>query len=83
MVPSGRMRRMLLAIIWLAVAPPVYGWGLVGHALVARLAAARLTPRATAAVADILGPDVTMASHLELGGPGWRERAAKPVPGIT
>jgi len=33
-----------------------------GHSLVARLAAARLTPRASARVAEILGPDISLAS---------------------
>lgn len=41
---------------------PAYGWGPEGHSLVARLAAARLTPAATARVAEILGPGVTLAS---------------------
>jgi hypothetical protein len=37
-------------------------WGPEGHSLVARLAAAHLTPAAAARVKEILGPDVTMAS---------------------
>src|SRR5215475_6440815 len=55
------MRRLIL-IAWLAFAPRAHGWGVEGHDLVARLAAARLTPRAAAQVAEILGPGVTMAS---------------------
>jgi hypothetical protein len=54
--------RRLVFIFWLAAAPPAFSWGTVGHALVARLAAARLTPKATAAVAEILGSNVTLAS---------------------
>jgi nuclease S1 len=54
------MNRLLLAL-WLAAVPPVYSWGVTGHSLVARLAAARLTPSAAAAVARILGPDATLS----------------------
>jgi len=53
------MRRLL--VFWLAVAPPLHGWGVVGHALVARLAMARLSPKAMSAVTEILGPGTTMA----------------------
>ena len=41
---------------------PAFGWGPEGHNLVARLAAAHLTPAAAARVAEILGPGTTMAS---------------------
>jgi hypothetical protein len=41
---------------------PAFSWGPEGHTLVARLAAARLTPAASAKVAQILGPGVTLAS---------------------
>ena len=41
---------------------PLFGWGPEGHDLVARLAAAHLTPAAAAQVREILGPDVTLAS---------------------
>jgi len=55
------MRRLVL-VFWLAAVPPVYSWGVAGHNLVARLAAARLSPKAAAAVAEILGPDATLTS---------------------
>jgi hypothetical protein len=55
------MHRLIL-LFWLAGAPQVYGWGGEGHNLVARLAAARLTQQAAAHVAEILGPNTTMAS---------------------
>src|SRR5262245_33377870 len=57
----GFMRRLVL-FSWLAIAPCASGWGVEGHNLVARLAAARLTPRASAQIAAILGPDTTLAS---------------------
>jgi hypothetical protein len=41
---------------------PAFGWGPEGHNLIARLAAAHLTPAAAARVAEILGPGTTMAS---------------------
>jgi len=55
------MRRLVL-VFWLAAVPPVYSWGVTGHALVARLAAARLSPKTAATVAEILGPDETLTS---------------------
>src|SRR5579863_4707625 len=41
---------------------PVLAWGPEGHSLVARIAEAQLTPVARARVAEILGPNATMAS---------------------
>jgi S1/P1 Nuclease len=55
------MRRTILGV-WLCFAVPAYSWGPEGHALVARLAAAHLTPEAAARVKEILGPDQTLAS---------------------
>jgi hypothetical protein len=54
--------RQWVVFVCLAVVPRAYGWGPEGHNLVARLAAARLTPRAAAKVAQILGPNTTLAS---------------------
>jgi nuclease S1 len=41
---------------------PALAWGPEGHSLVARIAEAQLTPQARARVAEILGPNATMAS---------------------
>ncbi|HEV2445864.1 MAG TPA: S1/P1 nuclease [Candidatus Sulfopaludibacter sp.] len=41
---------------------PALAWGPEGHDLVARIAEAQLTPAAKARVAEILGPNATMAS---------------------
>jgi hypothetical protein len=50
-------------LISLAVtALPAFAWGPEGHALVARIAEAQLTPEVRARVLEILGPDKTMAS---------------------
>ncbi len=53
------MRRLVFGL-WLIFVPRVFGWGGEGHTLIARLAMARLSPRAAAAVAQILGPDTTL-----------------------
>jgi hypothetical protein len=54
---------------------PVFGWGPEGHSLVARLAAAHLTPAAEARVAEILGPGVTIQSISSWPDQIRRERA--------
>jgi len=54
------MRSICLAA--LAAAAPLFAWGPEGHALVARIAEAQLTPAAHARVIEILGPNATMAS---------------------
>jgi hypothetical protein len=54
--------RKLIALVLLGGAVPVYCWGPEGHDLVARIAEAQLTPAARAKVAELLGPNVTMAS---------------------
>jgi hypothetical protein len=55
------MRRVAVIVCFGGILP-AFGWGPEGHSLVARLAAARLTPVASAKVAEILGPGVTLAS---------------------
>src|ERR1035437_10523651 len=54
--------RRVAAIAVLCGSLPVFGWGPEGHSLVARLAAAHLTPAAAERVAGILGPGTTMQS---------------------
>src|SRR5437588_3998520 len=54
--------RQLVMLLWLTGSPQIYAWGVEGHNLVARLAAARLKPRVAARVAEILGPNTTLAS---------------------
>ena len=70
-----RMRRLGIAVI-LCGSLPAFGWGPEGHNLVARLAAAHLTPAAAARVAEILGRDTTMASISSWADQIRRERAA-------
>jgi hypothetical protein len=55
------MGRLLLVFL-LVFAPRIDAWGVEGHRLVARLAAARLAPAAAARVAEILGPGADMQS---------------------
>jgi nuclease S1 len=45
--------------IWCLSHAAAFAWGAEGHHLVARIAADELTPRAKAAVADLLGGDAT------------------------
>lgn len=54
---------VLAAALLLAGAPPrALAWGAEGHSIVAELAQRRLSPAATAAVAQLLGPNVSLAS---------------------
>lgn len=53
---------------------PALAWGPEGHSLVARIADAQLTPAARARVAEILGPNVTMASIASWADSVRRER---------
>jgi len=54
--------RSLVVVVCLCGSLPAFGWGPEGHNLVARLAAARLTPVAAAKVSEILGQGNTLAS---------------------
>jgi hypothetical protein len=65
---------MIIAILCGSL--PAFGWGPEGHSLVARLAAAHLTPAAAARVAEILGPNDTLASISSWPDQIRRERAA-------
>lgn len=55
------MRKCALLGLFFACLP-VFGWGPEGHALVARIAEAQLTPAVRARVIEILGPGRTMES---------------------
>src|SRR5664279_6309823 len=68
--------RRLAAIAMLCGSLPAFGWGPEGHNLVARLAAAHLTPAAAARVAEILGPGITMQSISSWPDQIRRDRAA-------
>ena len=68
--------RRLVAIAMLCGSLPAFGWGPEGHNLVARLAAAHLTPAAAARVAEILGPGITMQSISSWPDQIRRDRAA-------
>lgn len=53
----------VLAALAIALLRPdaLWGWGPAGHEIVARIAESRLTPKAKAAVADLLGSDKSIA----------------------
>lgn len=67
--------RRLAVIVVLCGTLPAFGWGPAGHHLVARLAAAHLTPAAAARVAEILGPGITIQSIATWPDEIRRERA--------
>ncbi len=68
------MRRVIVIAI-ICGSLPAFGWGPEGHSLVARLAAAHLTPAAAERVAEILGPGVTLQSIASWADQIRRERA--------
>jgi hypothetical protein len=41
--------------------PSAFSWGRIGHRVAARMAEERLTPAASAAIHDLLGPEVSLA----------------------
>ena len=69
------MRRLAVTVI-LCGSLPAFGWGPEGHSLVARLAAAHLTPAAAERVAEILGPGASIQSIASWPDEIRRERAA-------
>ena len=67
------MRALAVTVaIWSSL--PAFAWGPEGHSLVARLAAAHLTPQATARVAEVLGQGNTMQSIASWADQIRRER---------
>jgi hypothetical protein len=68
------MRKKVLVGI-LCGTVPALGWGPEGHALIARIADAQLTPEVHAKVANILGPNISMASVASWGDEIRRARA--------
>jgi hypothetical protein len=59
----SRSRFMVLATLWLAFqsAAPAWAWGPFGHRVIARFAEKNLTPRANAALAELLEPGESLA----------------------
>lgn len=49
-------------VLCLAIPTPTLAWGKAGHRVVATLATSLLTPEARTQVADLLGPNVTLAA---------------------
>jgi S1/P1 Nuclease len=65
-MPRRTLRRLwfVAAIAVLCVvgtATPAWAWGRLGHRVISRLAEARLTPTAKAAIAELLGPGESLA----------------------
>jgi hypothetical protein len=61
MLPLSRRAAAVLALVF-TVCPPGWGWGRQIHALIARMAEARLNARARAEVKALLGEGVTLES---------------------
>jgi hypothetical protein len=62
-VSRSRLARALCAAALFAIlAPPASAWGEDGHSIIAEIAQRRLTPDASARVAQLLGPGVSLAS---------------------
>jgi hypothetical protein len=71
------MRRFLAAAVAALCLPAsAFGWGVEGHALVARIAQAQLSAKVRAKVDAILGPGATLASISSWPDTIRRERAA-------
>jgi len=66
----------LVGIVAICGSLPALAWGPEGHDLVARIADAQLTPTAHAQVAEILGPNVSMASISSWADQVRRQREA-------
>lgn len=67
-------------LIWLLSFAPALSWGSEGHHIIARIAASELTPKASAAVADLLGGEtlpsmVTASMYADKIRPTRRETA--------
>ena len=69
--PSNRLV-IIAGLVWTL---PAFCWGPEGHALVARIAEAQLTPAVHARVMEILGPGQTMASVSSWADSVRRQRA--------
>ena len=74
-------RITLALMVWLLSCAPALSWGPQGHHIIARIAAGELTPKASAAVADLLGGDalssmVTASTYADEIRPSRRETAA-------
>lgn len=75
-----RQSLYLALTVWLLSCAPALSWGSEGHRIVARIAASELTPKASAAVADLLGGEalpgmVTASTYADEIRPSRRETA--------
>lgn len=60
------MKHFLMALVFLASSSSIWAWGRVGHAAIANIASANLTPAATAQVNALLHNDLD--GHLQASG---------------
>lgn len=59
---NGESMTAVILIIILLLPSSVWAWGRIGHQVSARMAEARLTPAALAAVHNLLGPGISLAN---------------------
>ena len=57
----------LTLLIALQSATPAWAWGRLGHRVISRLAEKHLTPKAKAAIAELLEPGEALADASTLG----------------
>ena len=60
-LPFSVLKVAVFIVITLSLTPSIWAWGPLGHRVASQVAEARLTPRALAAVRELLGPGVTLA----------------------
>jgi len=70
----------LALAVWLFSFPPAFAWGSQGHHIISRIAASELTPKASAAIADLLGGEslsamVAASTYADEIRPARRETA--------
>ena len=78
MIPKSARNLVLAALafgLWSVPTRPAFGWGARGHRVAARIAEARLTPEAAAAVRELLNDGDTLF-NLQLATRAWSTKQA-------
>ena len=72
----------LALLISLQIATPAWAWGRLGHRVISRIAEKSLTPKAKAAIAELLEP-ASLWPTLLRGLTRTADASQRPHPGIT
>jgi hypothetical protein len=70
--PMPRLSRFVVAFAFVVVfrtATTVWAWGRLGHRAISRIAEKQLTPRAKAAIAELLEPGESLADERDQDNP--------------